>query len=230
MTDQPQSRVLAVFFPQPLPLMRGQVVPLADNRWALIQGDPSGAQAYVSVQPDGSVQTRPIGGPIGPWETATPFGHNLLCYAEADPDKPVYLFVQPLVEGSDLSGEVPTPGPVKPTTEPWEACYPGAEAGSPLVQCVIDSVHPEHTVEGAFEVVKRVAWLLRGQGCGLLLKPGGENIVSWKGRSFSASRVCFPDGHIYKILTDVPGTNGAGWTDNDFVDRSLYAPALDPRD
>jgi hypothetical protein len=77
--------------------------------------------------------------------------------------------------------------------------------------------------------VKRVAWLLRGGGGGLLLKPGGENIVTWNGRSYSASRMCYPDGHIYKLLSDVPTTNGPSWQDDGFVDRSLYVAAIDPR-
>jgi hypothetical protein len=31
------------------------------------------------------------------------------------------------------------------------------------------------------------------------------------------------------VLSDVPTTNGPSWQDNDFVDRSLYLPAIDPR-
>jgi len=77
-------------------------------------------------------------------------------------------------------------------------------------------------------VTKRVAWLLRGEGAGLLIKNGGENIVSWMGHSFSAGRICYPDGHIYKVLSDVPSTNGPSWQDNGFVDRSLYVPAINP--
>ena len=109
----------------------------------------------------------------------------------------------------------------------WETC--GSTPGDALTACVVAAVAPAHTVEAAFEVTKRVAWLLRGSGGGLLIKNGGENIVSWKGYSFAAARICFPDGHIYKVLTDVPGTNGSSWQDNDFVDRSLYVPAIDPR-
>ena len=84
-------------------------------------------------------------------------------------------------------------------------------------------------LKGRSKSSKRVAWLLRGQGAGLLIKNSGENIVAWKGYSFSAARICYPDGHIYKLLTDVPTTNGPTWSDNDFVDRSLYVPAIDPR-
>jgi hypothetical protein len=98
-----------------------------------------------------------------------------------------------------------------------------------LVECIHATILPRNEHE-AFEVTKRVAWALRAQGGGLLIKNGGENIVSWQGYSFSAGRVCFPDGHIYKIISDVGpgGANGPQWADNDFVDRSLYVPAIDP--
>ena len=104
----------------------------------------------------------------------------------------------------------------------WQSC--GSTPGDALVACVVAAVHPGQTVEGAFEVTKRVAWLLRGGGAGLLIKNGGENIVSWQGYSFAAGRICYPDGHIYKVLSDVPGTNGPSWSDNGSVDRSLYVP------
>ena len=120
----------------------------------------------------------------------------------------------------------PGPGTTVATGD-WQSC--GSVAGFDLVACVHKAVSPERTVEGAFEVTKRVAWLLRGSGGGLLIKPGGENIVTWKGTSYAAGRICFPDGHIYKVLSDVPTTNGPSWQDNDFVDRSLYVPAVDPR-
>ena len=109
----------------------------------------------------------------------------------------------------------------------WQSC--GSTPGAALSACVVAAVNPAHTVDGAFEVTKRIAWLLRGSGGGLLIKNGGENVVLWKGFSFAAARICFPDGHIYKVLSDVPTTNGASWQDNDFVDRSLYLPAIDPR-
>src|SRR5262249_30965937 len=108
----------------------------------------------------------------------------------------------------------------------WRQC--AAQPGAALVQCVIAAINPAHTVEGAFEVTKRVAWQLRDQGFGLLRKDGGDNIVAWKGRSFSAARVCLKDGHIFKVLTDVPTTNGPSWQDNQFVDAGLYVPAIDP--
>jgi len=123
----------------------------------------------------------------------------------------------------------PAPPPVV-APDPLLGCGDLVAGGDPyrVIACIHDRLNPPHTTEGAFEVTKRVAWAYRNQGWGLLIKNGGENIVSWKGRSFSASRVCLPDGHIYKVLSDVPTTNGPSWQDNGFVDRSLYVPAIDP--
>ncbi|HMF93295.1 MAG TPA: hypothetical protein VKE96_03340 [Vicinamibacterales bacterium] len=120
----------------------------------------------------------------------------------------------------------PAPSQGSGTGAAWRQC--ASQPGTSLVQCIIAAINPAHTVEGAFEVTKRVAWQLRDQGFGLLRKDGGDNIVAWKGRSFSASRVCYRDGHIYKVLTDVPTTNGPSWQDNQFVDVGLYVPAIDP--
>ena len=108
-------------------------------------------------------------------------------------------------------------GPFNPTGD-WQSC--GSTPGPEVVGCVHAAVNPSHTVEGAFEVTKRVAWLLRGSGFGLLIKDAGENIVSWNGKSFAAARIVLRDGHLYKILSDVPGTNGPGWSDEG-VDGNL---------
>ena len=72
----------------------------------------------------------------------------------------------------------------------WEKC--GSTPGDLLSECVVNAIHPPKTAGGAFEVTKRVAWLLRASGGGLLIKNGGENIVLWKGFSFAAARICFP--------------------------------------
>lgn len=111
----------------------------------------------------------------------------------------------------------------------WENC--GSTPGEALVKCVHAAVNPAHTAEGAFEVTKRVAWLLRGGGAGLLIKTSGENIVFWKGQWFSASRILYPNLHLYKVLSDVPTTNGPKWEDEG-IDPGLagrYVPAIDPR-
>jgi len=142
-----------------------------------------------------------------------------------------------LRQGSPAPSTPPTPTPPAPTTptaptaaDPLLGCGALVANGDPfrVVQCIHDRLNPPHTAEGAFEVTKRVAWAYRNEGAGLLIKNGGENIVSWKGRSFSASRVCLPNGHIYKVLSDVPTTNAPSFQDNDYVDPSLYVPAIDP--
>lgn len=96
--------------------------------------------------------------------------------------------------------------------------------------CIHIHIRPHDEYSG-FEVTKRVAWALRNRGGGgLLLKPTGENIVTWRGYTFAAGRIMFPDGHIYKVLSDVGrgGGNGPSWQDEGFVDRNRYLPALDP--
>jgi len=111
---------------------------------------------------------------------------------------------------------------------PWEQCG-SLPKKIDLVFCVWDAIRPGNTVDD-LEVVKRVAWLLRGEGAGLLVKNSGEGVVLWQGYGFSVSRICYPDGHIYKIIIDA----GAGcqnlptFVDNDFVDPTLYVAAIDP--
>ena len=128
-------------------------------------------------------------------------------------------------------GSFTTPDPPPAFATPignWEACASLAK-DLDLVGCVWNAVRPTNSV-GDLEVVKRVAWLRRGDGAGLLIKTGGENVVLWQGYSLSASRICFRDGHIYKLIGDAGpgGTNVPGWADNGFVDISLYVPAIDP--
>lgn len=129
------------------------------------------------------------------------------------------------IEGLELS----TPEPTPPTNDdPLLGCH-FTDSAEALVSCLCSKIRPAGSLEKAFEVTKRVAWGMRELGYGLLLKPAGENIVRWHGRWFSASRVCLPDGRIFKVLTDVPTTNGPSWQDNGTVDPSLYVPPFDPR-
>lgn len=126
------------------------------------------------------------------------------------------LFTTPVAPGNDYGA--------------WEATCQGIADRTALVNCVWSFVQPTNSF-GDLEVAKRVAWLLRKEGGGLLIKNSGENVVPWLGINFSASRICFPDGHIFKIIGDAGpgGTNVPGWLDNDFVDTSLYVAAMDPR-
>jgi hypothetical protein len=112
----------------------------------------------------------------------------------------------------------------------WESTCDGRLEDS-LVTCVWNFVRPTNSV-GDLEVVKRVAWLLRNRGGGLLLKGSGENVVPWLSKNFSASRVCFPaDGHLFKIIGDAGpgGANSPGWSENGFVDPTACVFAIDPR-
>src|SRR5215471_1300794 len=129
-------------------------------------------------------------------------------------------------------GSFKTPEQPNAYTRPigdWQSCSSLTAKTTALVSCVWNAVHPTDTVSD-MELVKRVAWLLRGQGAGLLIKTGGENTIIWQGYSFSASRICYPDGHIYKLLSDAGpgGANLPQFSDNDFVDKTLYVPAMDP--
>ena len=110
----------------------------------------------------------------------------------------------------------------------WQSCALEGKKFD-LVICVWKAVQPVDSVSG-MEMVKRVAWLLRGEGAGLLIKTGGDNAILWQGYSFSSSRICYPDGHIFKLIIDAGpgGANLPTLADNDFVDKSLYVPAIDP--
>ena len=103
------------------------------------------------------------------------------------------------------------------------------EPGEPLVRCVHAIINPVRSIAGAFTVTRHVAWLLRDRGFGLLRKNGGENVATWKGIGFAAARLVLPDGHLYKILTDVPSTNGPSWQDQgiDPALAALYVPPID---
>jgi hypothetical protein len=125
--------------------------------------------------------------------------------------------------------EPPTPPPTPAPADPLFGCG-GVAEHQKLVECIWDHIHPTDN-NSAFEVTKRVAWALRGEGAGLLIKNGGDNITAWQGYLFSSSRIAYPDGRLVKVISDAGpgGANGASWQDNgDYVDPGLYVPAMDP--
>lgn len=85
---------------------------------------------------------------------------------------------------------------------------------------------PDHTLEGAMgftlRVLARLNALYPAEGAGLLEKVAGENIVPYSGTLVSASRIAYPNQHIFKVLTDVPTTNGPQWSDDGFVSVGGY--------
>jgi len=132
---------------------------------------------------------------------------------------------------SESSESEPVPAPPDQPSAPDDGAF-GCTVNTDrdrLIDCIHSHVNPHNEYE-AFEVTKRVAWALRGEGAGLLIKTSGENIVPWKGYVFAAGRICYPDGHIFKVISDVGpgGANGPSWQDNGYVDPKLYVPALDP--
>lgn len=127
------------------------------------------------------------------------------------------------------AADPPPPPPPPAPADPLFGCG-GISEKIKLVECIHNHIHPTDAVT-AFEVTKRVAWALRGEGAGLLIKNGGENIAAWQGYLFSVSRIVYPDGRLVKVIYDAGpgGANGPSWQDNgDYVARSLYVPAIDP--
>jgi hypothetical protein len=128
--------------------------------------------------------------------------------------------------------EAPAPPPPPPPPEPVDPLFGcgGIQDKQELVECIWDHIRPTDNNQ-AFEVTKRVAWALRHEGAGLLIKNGGENITAWRGYLFSSSRICYPDGRLVKVIFDAGpgGANGPSWQDTgDYVSPSLYVPAMDP--
>lgn len=98
---------------------------------------------------------------------------------------------------------------------------------------------PERTLEGAMaftlRVLARLNALYPAERAGLLEKVAGENIVPYSGTLVSASRIAYPNQHVFKILTDVPTTNGPQWADDGVAAIGGYmkgylaiAPAIPP--
>lgn len=78
---------------------------------------------------------------------------------------------------------------------------------------------------GAFEVTKRVAWLLRSEGAGLLAKSDGNNC-----QGYSVDTIVYPDGTAKDCLRNSGGTNEPAWDDSPTVDPARYRPPIDPGD
>jgi hypothetical protein len=77
---------------------------------------------------------------------------------------------------------------------------------------------------GAFEITKRVAWQLRGEGAGILNKTSGNNC-----QGYSVDIIVYPGGAAFDILGDAGGANNPSWNPVG-VNASDYRPAFDPGD
>jgi hypothetical protein len=77
---------------------------------------------------------------------------------------------------------------------------------------------------GAFRIVLRVAWTLRGQGAGLVAKPGGSNC-----QGYSTDLIQFSDRWV-DILGDAGGMNAPAWAEHADVTPSMWRAPFDPGD
>jgi len=198
-----------------LPLNGGTTVPMTANGSATVPGLPA---CNFSLNGTGNIENN---------ETIRIDYTGTTCLGPVHGSETVHRKA-PAPPPAPTPTPTPPPAPPPPPDDPLFGCG-GIQDKMDLVDCIHGHIQP-HDQYGAFEVTKRVAWALKGEGAGLLIKNGGENIVPWQGYSFSAGRLCYPDGHIYKVISDVGpgGLNGPSWQDNGFVDRSLYVPAIDP--
>jgi hypothetical protein len=100
-----------------------------------------------------------------------------------------------------------------------------------VVQRVAATLLYEQTLAYAWKLTTGVAWALKDEGCGLHQRPaGGENVMPVGDEFYGASRVMYPDGDLYKVVSDAGpnGENGATWDREKSIEPSRYRPAIEP--
>jgi hypothetical protein len=159
------------------------------------------AHGYLSFQPDGRVEYRDK---AGSWEEFDVEGWL----------EPVQPAPQP---GQPSPGQ--PPALAGPTPE-MSAAYVAAVKAQ-LEREGVNLVGPC----GAFAIVKRVAWGLRGAGIGLLSKPGGNNCDG-----YSVDYLVRSNGDGVDILSDAGGTNGPQWDvkPGEFAGEDRWRPPVQP--
>jgi hypothetical protein len=92
-----------------------------------------------------------------------------------------------------------------------------------IARAVFGADPPNGTVDGALGYVTRLlAALPADERAGYELKPGGENIAPLDdGTMVSVSRVMYPDGQLYKVMTDAPHGEPE-WADDGTLDPARY--------
>lgn len=104
-----------------------------------------------------------------------------------------------------------------------------AQSHADVVQTVKTTLTNQHVDLsgscGAFDITKHVAWLLKGEGAGLLVKTSGNNC-----EGYATDIIAYPDGRIFDILIDGGASNGPSWNPDGTVDPSRYHVAIDPGD
>lgn len=81
---------------------------------------------------------------------------------------------------------------------------------------------------GAFQITKRVAWALRGEGYGLLGgKTSGQNGCPENGDKYAVDWLLKSDGTGVDVLGDAGGQNSPDWIPGS-ANAAFYRPAFDP--
>lgn len=83
---------------------------------------------------------------------------------------------------------------------------------------------------GAFEITKRVAWILKGDGIGLHRQTPGRNGCDWNGGYFSIDGLIYRDGPGIDCLGDGGGANTPLWTEEPDWDPDRWVAPMDPGD
>jgi hypothetical protein len=122
------------------------------------------------------------------------------------------------------------PAPPQPPNPPQPPAPGPVVAGAPLVAAIKRDLEARGADLsgpcGAFAITQRVVWALRGQGAGLLDKPGGNNC-----RGFAVDIVVYRDGRIVDCLIGSGESNTPSWqTGNDPVDPARWRAPIDPAD
>lgn len=99
-------------------------------------------------------------------------------------------------------------------------------------------IGPGSTLDQIFRFTQTVAWTLAngsygdpaGLLAGLLNKDAGENIFTCGGVSYSISRICYSNGHLFKVVGDAGpgGGNTPQWNSDSPLLPDAYRAATDP--
>lgn len=128
-----------LFFPKTLSVLphAAELRPIGPDQFVIVAGG-----ALVSVQPDGSVQTRSLNA-IGPWEQCRRVGSNLVCFDGTGTSR--YFFIdQPASAPVPAPVPVPTPVPVPnpPFTGDPRTWFMALVADKPFTQQTLLDLEP----------------------------------------------------------------------------------------
>ncbi|MBI2062533.1 MAG: hypothetical protein HYT64_02490 [Candidatus Yanofskybacteria bacterium] len=132
--------------------------------------------------------------------------------------------------GKSSSGTTPPSGVVPPPADALTR-HPDQSSQVASIKTQLESQSIDLTGDcGAFEITKRVAWLLGSSGAGLLSKPSGANC-----QGYAVAIIAYSDGYIYDILSDAGNTNRPQWIPDacgpiggDGTCSDRYSPAITP--